>query len=543
VEVKTEGADWRNGIKIHPWKFIIILGIVVSAAWLVHRLGVGIGDQLISASLRLSLQMCCLGYILYPVFLLDSPWVVFGYIFGFMLLIAGWESSARPKLQYPGMFQNSLMSMGAGLISAVIILTFLVSPSPWYNARYLIPLGGMCIQNSLTGVAPALNMLVELLHSRKEHVEVLLSFGGTPYEAAWPSFTLTVRQALIPCLNMMNVAGLVTIPGLMAGQIISGANPQNAALYQIIILVIGSCGTIVAVSTICLLTIRSNFDERGRLKTKFIQKQQGSNVVQSVGFLLNPLAWINYATKSSKSKGDLKAEATISDLKPKAPLKFEVKTPYSGKRGKAVIDLNVSGLIAESNPLTVSMPLHAGEIACIMGPSGIGKSTILKMINDLQTASEGSSMKLHGKEARDMKAQEWRREVMYVHQAKAPLPGTPEDLLEDINAMKVNKRRQLPQPVPIMEKLGIPGEFLSRPWSELSGGEAQRVMCAIALSLNPSCILFDEPTSALDNDAKKLFEQVLRDAECCAIMVTHDELQAKRSGDSVYKINNCVDNA
>jgi len=135
-----------------------------------------------------------------------------------------------------------------------------------------------------------------------------------------------------------------------------------------------------------------------------------------------------------------------------------------------------------------------------------------------------------------MSPQQWRRDVMYIHQSKAPLPGSPADLLEDVKKFKINKGRPAPDPVKIMEELGLSGEFLQRPWAELSGGEAQRVTCAITISMRPTILLLDEPASGLDDEAKKKFEKVLAESNCTSILVTHDERQAARVGSSLWKL-------
>merc|ERR1719469_1446244 len=78
--------------------------------------------------------------------------------------------------------------------------------------------------------------------------------------------------------------------------------------------------------------------------------------------------------------------------------------------------------------------------------------------------------------------------------------------------------------------------FLDRKWSDLSGGEAQRMMIAIALATNPDVLLFDEPSSALDEDSKKDFEELVRSHKCAAILVTHDLRQAERMCHSVWHL-------
>merc|ERR1712032_1372679 len=112
---------------------------------------------------------------------------------------------------------------------------------------------------------------------------------------------------------------------------------------------------------------------------------------------------------------------------------------------------------------------------------------------------------------------QWRRDVLYVNQAKASLPDSPKDLIMSISRLKVNEGHDAFQSwisggdeksllIEFLESLGLCDKHLLTAWDELSGGEAQRVMIAIALTTKPRVILLDEPTSALDEESKHLVE-------------------------------------
>lgn len=152
----------------------------------------------------------------------------------------------------------------------------------------MIPLVGMLISNSLACTALSLDQMLDHLVTKKDHVELMLCFGATPWEAAWPGFAHIFRQALMPTINAMNVMGLVTIPGQMTGQVLGGASPMRAARYQIIImyLIVGS--TSISTVAISSLTICDIFDHRGRVATYRVSTQPASGVSQF--FTLNALA-------------------------------------------------------------------------------------------------------------------------------------------------------------------------------------------------------------------------------------------------------------
>jgi len=221
-----------------------------------------------------------------------------------------------------------------------------------------------------------------------------------------------------------------------------------------------------------------------------------------------------------------------------AALELQATKSFGTEDVKLVFDIHLDGNIADSRPVTVRLPLHTNETAVIMGPSGIGKSTILKMMCDLQPSCCGA-MKLLGRSLAVTNAEEWRRDVLYLHQAKAPLPDSPKDLISSIEKLKVAAGRAPLAMKELLEEFGLSDEHLDRPWNQLSGGEAQRVMLAIGLATKPHVILLDEPTSALDEASKRIVEEAVQRINCGVVWVTHDEQQAKRIGDSVWSLVEC----
>ncbi|CAK9079221.1 unnamed protein product [Durusdinium trenchii] len=452
--------------------------------------------------------------------------LVLAYVFGFMVLVSAHEAAARPKVTYPGIFYKSVLSLGSALLLSGLLLLFIVQPDPWYDAQYVIPLAGMLINNSLSGVALALNAMIDHLHNNKEQVEVLLAFGATPWEAAWPGFVKSVQAALIPAINGMNVVGLVSIPGMMTGQILGGAPPMKAARYQIVITFLISGCSFAALCLICAFTIQAFFDERGRHDDSEVKPQSRLNISK----LLDFSKWPSRKTQA------VPATSTPLLADSASPLALQKTWDKSKDGGGLILDLPLEGLVGKQRPLKVHFKVHDGEVLCMMGPSGAGKSTILKWIADL-SASVWGSRTLRGQEISS--PQHWRREVLYLHQIKAPLPGTPKSFAQVVSKLWVNAQRNaLPLP-PLLQSIGLDESLLERPWSELSGGESQRMMFAIAMATEPACLVLDEPTSALDEASKRLVEEVLqkRGKDSCIILATHDPKQAERVGSALWSFS------
>ncbi|KAI8885854.1 P-loop containing nucleoside triphosphate hydrolase protein [Backusella circina FSU 941] len=173
----------------------------------------------------------------------------------------------------------------------------------------------------------------------------------------------------------------------------------------------------------------------------------------------------------------------------------------------------------------VSFDLEEGQILCLRGPSGVGKTTLLKCIAELIPFEKGYST-LFGKDVNSYGVPSWRSRVLYVPQRPSVHPGTPLDFFNMVRKYASQKDRQVDDPVKIGNEWNLSEAHFTEKWSNLSGGEIQRAALAIAVSLRPDVLLLDEPTSALDPDSVKLVESTLKSRTC--IWITHDPKQQER---------------
>jgi putative ABC transport system permease protein len=132
-----------------------------------------------------------------------------------------------------------------------------------YGARVVIPIAGMILGNSMSAMAVALDRLFADMDSRVDEILALTALGATALEAAQPSIRSSIRAGLIPTLASMAAAGVVSIPGMMTGQILAGADPFGAAKYQIVVLLMISASTTVCNMLAVRLTYRKRFDVEG----------------------------------------------------------------------------------------------------------------------------------------------------------------------------------------------------------------------------------------------------------------------------------------
>ena len=176
--------------------------------------------------------------------------------------------------------------------------------------------------------------------------------------------------------------------------------------------------------------------------------------------------------------------------------------------------------------------LHArlppGGLTVVAGPSGSGKSTLLRLCNRLEVPSEGVVCH-RGTDIAARDPLELRREVAMVFQRPVTFAGTVLDNLREADEDCDEQRGG-----ELLERVGLPVDFLERDADALSGGQAQRACLARALATNPRVMLMDEPTSALDGKAAAVLEQLARrlvDDGTPVVWVTHDEEQMRRLAD------------
>ncbi|TFK42572.1 P-loop containing nucleoside triphosphate hydrolase protein [Crucibulum laeve] len=209
---------------------------------------------------------------------------------------------------------------------------------------------------------------------------------------------------------------------------------------------------------------------------------------------------------------------------------------------------NVSCSVEPGQPLfhDVNLSVNEGDILVLQGRSGCGKSTLLKCIahlvlHDGETRYRGSTPQKQG-------IPSYRTRVLYVPQRPSLLPGTPRDFLKSISSLSAHKAasktkpeaaaaRAIERALEISSAWAIEGELWEREWSNLSGGEAQRIVLAVAVALNTAeVLLLDEPTSALDAESSSMVEKYLvneihSDSMLKALVwITHSEEQGRRVG-------------
>ena len=215
---------WRLGLSLIP---ILLVG------WISFRWGGGAGNLLVATG-RMVLQLFVIGYVLSFLFVIQNPWVTLGVV-SFMILISAWISIRTIKEQRWASYRDALLAIGVGGGLVYLLVIFgVIAVEPWYEPKYAISLSGMVFANAMTAVTLSAERFDSELRSGKSVVHAR--------NTSW-------NAALIPQINSFLAVGLVSLPGIMTGQVIAGADPMEAVRYQIMVMsmVMGSAGFAVAI--------------------------------------------------------------------------------------------------------------------------------------------------------------------------------------------------------------------------------------------------------------------------------------------------------
>ncbi len=228
--------------------------------------GLGLEMSLAIATGRTVIQLLGVGYILAVVFALNDPFAVLAVLL-VMLTIATITARNRISKKIP---QLLYVVFGAIFFSTALTLSYtnllIIQPENWYEPQYLIPLTGIVLGNAMNGAAIAGERLVSTISSSRLEIETHLSLGATPQQAVATYRKDAIRAGLIPTLNQMMVVGVVTLPGIITGQLLSGIDPLNAASYQILIMFMLAFANLVTTVLVTQGLCRQFFNTQAQLQ-------------------------------------------------------------------------------------------------------------------------------------------------------------------------------------------------------------------------------------------------------------------------------------
>lgn len=212
MNTAVQAIGWQ-GLAFAFLPTFVVIGIL-------FRWTAGTGTA-VYATLRMLLQLLIIGYVLVYIFSADEPAIIV-VVLVVMLLVASWIAIRPVRKKQPGVYLNALIAITVGgVLTLGLVSQFVIKVEPWFSPRYVVPLAGMIFAGAMNTVSLA-----------AERMQAEVDRDISYLEAR----RIALQASLIPMINSLFAVGLVSLPGMMTGQILSGVSPMVAAKYQIVVM-------------------------------------------------------------------------------------------------------------------------------------------------------------------------------------------------------------------------------------------------------------------------------------------------------------------
>lgn len=230
------------------------------------RYKTGLAKPLAIAILRMTGQLILVGLYLKYIFELNSIWINLGWAL-LMIIAASFLIISRSEIKTKPFFAPIFIAILSNvLVNGGVVALLVVGSDSFFQARYLIPISGMIIGNSLSSAIIGIRYFYNELEKQEEKYQYRIMCGATRNEALFPFMSEALKNAFSPTIANTASIGLIWLPGMMTGQILGGSSPTTAIKYQIMIVVAILAGSVLTVFVSLILSRAFVFDERDRLK-------------------------------------------------------------------------------------------------------------------------------------------------------------------------------------------------------------------------------------------------------------------------------------
>jgi len=229
---------WREYLIIELTYIDLALGVglILMSITLSIVARVRLEKDLTVGAIRTFIQLIAVGYVLNLVFAIEE-WYAIIPVLVLMTGIAIHTIVGRQRHKFTKIVPIITVSLVIGTgVTLFLVIVVIINVDPWYTPQYIIPIMGMILGNSMNGVALAAERLSSDIVANRQLIETRLSLGATSREAVSDIVVSAVRAAMIPTINSLMTVGIVSLPGMMTGQILAGTSPIVAVKYQIVVM-------------------------------------------------------------------------------------------------------------------------------------------------------------------------------------------------------------------------------------------------------------------------------------------------------------------
>ncbi len=260
-----------NGVQDISWSSLaigyLLVGIPLAIFWYYRT---GLVRSTVIAVIRMALQLYLVGLYLEYIFTLNNPWINLVWVL-VMIIIASFTAIRRSRLNRKLFLLPVMLAMILAVFAVdMYFLGVVIQLDYLFDARYFIPITGMLIGNSMSGNIIAFNTYFSSLERDQIQYRFALANGATVNEALRKFIAEALRRSLSPTIATTSVVGLISLPGMMTGQILGGSSPSVAIKYQIMIMITILVSSVLTVVLSILISNKFIFDEMGMPKQKLL---------------------------------------------------------------------------------------------------------------------------------------------------------------------------------------------------------------------------------------------------------------------------------
>lgn len=214
------------------WQFLLVYLLLLIVLFIMKKCNVDKSKLLLTASIKMTVQLVLAGLILTYIFKNPHPLFTIAYL-GTMIGFTIHRVLSKNK----DLNKNFKLTIALSIIISDLLIVgffiYIVVGENIFNPQYVIPVSGMIIGNTMTGVTLGIKTFREILAEQRPKINALLCAGASPKVILLPFVKQALETAMLPTINTMIGMGIVSLPGMMTGQLIAGTLPMTAILYQI----------------------------------------------------------------------------------------------------------------------------------------------------------------------------------------------------------------------------------------------------------------------------------------------------------------------
>jgi len=251
-------AESISVIRLAAGYLLLLIPLAVMMWYKIDLLG-----KSIVAVIRMTVQLLFVGFYLQVVFKADNIWLTLTWLI-VMICVADISIVRHCGLRLGRFCLPLFVSLLTGTAVPLLYFVWVILARPkLMEAQYVIPIGGMILGNCLRADVIGISGFYHSIRKSKKSFLQSLAYGATVSEAIRPHFRQSFQNALLPTVTTMSTIGLVSLPGMMTGVILAGADPVTAISYQIAIMIAIFTGTSITIVLVILMTVRKCFNQYG----------------------------------------------------------------------------------------------------------------------------------------------------------------------------------------------------------------------------------------------------------------------------------------